>query len=97
MADASAKLAQSLKHWLAGAVVNPDFSEAVLTLYDGSQLCFCHRVGERWVKAVGPKGREAEAGSAGELCAAVTMFRLNAKHLEIQFDDGSRWDERLTP
>jgi hypothetical protein len=23
------------------------------------------------------------------------MFRLNAKHLDIQFEDDSRWDEAL--
>ena len=62
---------------------------------DNSRLCFCHRVGERWAKAVGPEDREDEAGLAGELLRAITMFRLNAKHLDIQFEDGSRWDETL--
>ena len=66
-----------------------------MLFHDNSRLCFCHRVGERWAKAVGPEDREDEAGLAGELLSAMTMFRLNAKHLDIQFEDGSRWDEAL--
>lgn len=77
---------------LLSALVNDNFTEAVLRLRDESRLCFCHRVGERWAKAVGPEGREEEAGGAGELLAAVAMFRLNAKHLDIQFNDGSQWE-----
>lgn len=66
------------------------FTEAVVTLRDGSVLCFCHRVGERWAKAVGPDGDAG--GCAEELIDAVRMFRLNAKHLDVEFDDGSRWE-----
>jgi hypothetical protein len=88
--------AQTLRQSLDRSAVNAEFSEALLTLRDGSRLCFCHRVGERWAKAVGPQGREAEPRLAGELLAEVTRFRLNAKHLDIEFADGSRWDERLT-
>jgi hypothetical protein len=58
-------------------------------------LCFCHRVGERWVKAVGPEHCEGVPGLAGELLAQITMFRLNAKHLDIEFRDASRWNEAL--
>ena len=72
-----------------------NFTEAVMRFRDGSRLCFCHRVGERWAKAVGPEEREAESGQAGELLSSMSMFRLNAKHLDIQFEDGSRWDEAL--
>jgi hypothetical protein len=86
---------QDLIRALAEVVANADFSEAVMRLDDGSQLCFCHRVNERWAKAVGPDGREDQAGLAGELLAAIAMFRLNAKHLDVQFEDGSRWDRRL--
>jgi hypothetical protein len=32
---------------------------------------------------------------AAALLYTVTIFRLNAKHLDIQFVDGSRWDEAL--
>lgn len=75
--------------------VNATFTEAVVRFHDGSRLCFCHRVGERWAKSLGPQQREDEAGLAGELLSAMTMFRLNAKHLDIQFEDGSRWDEAV--
>jgi len=30
-----------------------------------------------------------------EFLSAMTMFRLNAKHLDLQFEDGSEWDEAL--
>jgi hypothetical protein len=70
-----------------------NFTEAVMRLSDESILCFCHRVDERWAKAIGPEDKEDEAGLAGELLRAITIFRLNAKHLDIQFEDGSRWDE----
>ncbi len=87
--------AEQLTSTLVTAETNDDFSEAVLTLRDGARLCFCHRVGERWAKSVGPVGREHDAGLAEAFLAAITQFRLNAKHLDIQFTDGSRWDERL--
>ena len=75
--------------------MNEDFTEAVMRLQDNSRLCFCHRVGERWAKAVGPEEREHEGGEAKELLSVIKMFRLNRKHLDIQFEDGSRWDEAL--
>jgi hypothetical protein len=84
-----------LKRKLLTVEVNENFTEAVMLLHDNSRLCFCHRVGERWAKAVGSGQREDKTGLAGELLSAMTMFRLNAKHLDIQFEDGSRWDEPL--
>ena len=66
------------------------FTEARVMLRDGSVLYFCHRVGERWAKAVGREGDEG--GCSGELIDAVRMFRLNAKHLDVEFEDGSRWE-----
>jgi hypothetical protein len=84
-----------LRARLIAVDADKNFTEAVMRLSDSSRLCFCHRVGERWAKAVGPEDREDEAGLAGELLRTVTMFRLNAKHLDIQFEDGSRWDEAL--
>jgi hypothetical protein len=97
MTDATPNRATILRQALDRAEANSEFSEAALTLRDGTRLCFCHRVGERWAKAVGPEGRETEPGLAGELLTGMAMFRLNAKHLDIQFDDGSRWEERLSP
>ena len=87
--------AATLRRALLTVEADENFTEAVMRFRDNSRLCFCHRVGERWAKAVGPDGREDETGLAGELLFAITMFRLNAKHLDIQFEDGSRWDEAL--
>ncbi len=84
-----------LRKALVTVEVNAKFTEAVMRFADNSRLCFCHRVAERWAKVVGPEHREDEAGLAGILLSAMTMFRLNAKHLDIQFEDGSRWDEAL--
>jgi hypothetical protein len=71
---------------------NANFTEAVVTLRDQSRLCFCHRVGERWAKAVGPDGREQQGGIASALLGLISLFRLNAKHLDIQFADGTCWE-----
>ncbi len=70
------------------------YTEAVVTLRDASRLCFCHRVGERWAKAFGPEGNEEDQGLAGELLTAICMFRLNAKHLEVAFNDASSWERK---
>ena len=75
--------------------VNADFTEAVVLLRDGSRLCFCHRVGQRWAKAVGAAEVVGEGGLAGRVLALVGLFRLNAKHLDVQFQDGSSWEERF--
>jgi hypothetical protein len=69
--------------------VNEDFSEAVVVLRDGSRVRFCHRVGKRWARA------EGSDGLAGTVLAAVALFRLNPKHLDVQFTDGSRWEARF--
>ena len=76
---------ERLRSKLLTVEVNEDFTEAVMQFHDNSRLCFCHRVAERWAKSVGPVQRENEAGLAGGLLSAITMFRLNAKHLDIQF------------
>ena len=86
---------ETLRRALSAVEVNADFTEAVMRLQDNSRLCFCHRVGERWAKAVGPEEQEHEGGKAGEVLSAIRMFRLNRKHLDIQFEDGSRWVEAL--
>jgi hypothetical protein len=79
----------------ASLEVSGDFTEAVLTMTDGSRLCFCHRVGERWARAVGAAGGGEDAGLAGRVLPPVAMFRLNAKHLDVHFLDGSRWEARF--
>jgi hypothetical protein len=87
--------AELLRQSLTGVETNGEFTEAVLTMRDGSRLCFCHRVGERWAKAVGAAGAEGEPGLAGQVLAPVALFRLNAKHLEVEFTDGGRWEARF--
>jgi hypothetical protein len=90
--------ADLLKSSLVSAAADEKFTQAVMQFCDGSRLMFCHRVDERWAKALAaePQGDEAgQTGIAGQLLAAITIFRLNAKHLDIQFQDGSRWDEAV--
>ena len=86
---------QELERAFVSVEVNGAFSEAVLLLADGTRLCFCHTVGERWAKSVGPEGAEQQDGQAGEILAAIARFRLNAKHLDIWFNDGSRWEKKF--
>ena len=76
---------------------NESCSEAVVTLHDDSRLCFIHTVEKRQALAVGPEGRESEHGAAGTLLSHVKMFRLNTKHLELWFQDESRWEIKPTP
>src|SRR5207244_2699509 len=75
--------------------VNEAFTEAVLRMQDDSRLCFCHRVGERWAKAIGAAGAEHGAASADAVLSGMVRFRLNAKHLEVHFADGSSWEVRF--
>ena len=79
---------EAFRKAFASLEVNADFSEAVLLMQDGSQLCFRHRVGERSVKATG-------AGLADQMLALIGMFRLNGRHLDVTFLDGSRWEARF--
>jgi len=92
---------QILRNEFVNCEVNLDFTEAVVALSDHSRLCFCHRVGERWAKSLGPAPQESVGGSADKILARIALFRLNRKHLDIQFADGSRWEvsfrERNTP
>lgn len=67
--------------------VNDDFSEATLAMTDGSRLCLRHRVGERLARAEG-----GDHALAVQIVAIISRFRLNAKHLDIFFADGSRWE-----
>ena len=84
-----------LRRALLAIDVNENHTEAVMHLKDNSRLCFCHQVGERWAKTVGPQEQERDGGQADEILSAISMFRLNRKHLDIQFKDGSRWDEAV--
>ncbi len=74
--------------------VNETFTEATVTLNDRSRLRFCHQVGERWVKAEPFSGND-ESITAAQVLAAIATFRLNAKHLEVTFTDGRRWEAKF--
>jgi len=88
MAQQNQEFAQAF----ASLQTNDTCSEAVVTLHDGSRLCFIHTVEKRQALSVGPAGQETEHRAAGELLSMIKMFRLNSKHLEIWFQDASRWE-----
>jgi hypothetical protein len=75
--------------------VNEDFTEAVLSMQDGSRLCFRHRVGERWARAEAPGQTGSDTALAGRVLSLIALFRLNARHLDVQFADGTRWEVRF--
>ncbi|WP_456477170.1 hypothetical protein [Oceanithermus sp.] len=68
------------------------FTEAQLVFEDGSLLHFRHDPHTRWVQAWAP---EEGGGLAPELVPRIGRFRLNRRHLELWFDDGSRLEVRL--
>ena len=78
--------ADRLRDGLKALEVNDDFSHAALKLRDGSQLQFAHRVGERSASA------SAEMTLASEILGNIKLFRLNRKHLDLLFNDGSHWE-----
>jgi hypothetical protein len=88
--------ADAFRESFRALVVNDSCTEAALEMNDGSRLSVCHRVGERWARAMSSAGDEtAGTGAAGRAVAHLASFRLNAKHLELVFSDGSRWEVRL--
>ena len=67
--------------------VNAAFTQAVLFFADGSYLQFEHASRkERWAKA------SSDDGTAEDVCQALRSFRLNSKHLQLHFEDGSDID-----
>jgi len=65
-------------------LVNGSFDKAVLFFADGSHLQLQHTgIDTRWAKA------SAEPSVADSVCQAMRLFRLNAKHLQLYFTDGS--------
>ncbi len=83
---------QFLREAFAGLEVNDTFTEAAVLFRDQSRLTFCHRVGERTARALGPGGEENSNTLAGAVLASLKLFRLNGKHLDLFFQDGSRWE-----
>lgn len=64
--------------------VNAAFNQARLHFDDGSELQFEHTSrSNRWARA------SAGGTIADEICRSMRQFRLNAKHLQIFFEDGS--------
>jgi len=64
--------------------VNPAFTQAVLVFQDDSRLLFAHSSrANRWAKAA------PAASMADACCQVLQQFRLNAKHLQLFFADGS--------
>ena len=65
-------------------VANAEFNQAALFFEDGSYLQFEH---------TSRTNRRAKASSgqsmADTLCRSLRLFRLNAKHLQLYFEDGS--------
>jgi hypothetical protein len=77
-------LAEMARHQVTKYVVNTAFNRAVLTFADGSSLQFEHTSREnRWAKA------SVDASMADQVCKSLYQFRLNAKHLQLFFQDGS--------
>ena len=64
--------------------VNAAFNRATLNFTDGSSVEFEHTSRDnRWARA------SADATLADEICRSMRQFRLNAKHLQLFFEDGS--------
>ena len=65
-------------------VANGRFDQAVLFFADGSYLQLEHTgIDTRWAKA------SAQPSMADTICQSMHLFRLNAKHLQLCFTDGS--------
>jgi len=63
---------------------NQAFTTATLQFLDGSEIHFEHSSrSNRWARASQP------GTVADEVCRSLRQFRLNAKHLQLFFEDGS--------
>jgi hypothetical protein len=63
---------------------NAAFTQAVLYFKDGSELLFEHSSrANRWARA------SAAGTTADKVCISLHQFRLNSKHLQLFFEDGS--------
>ena len=83
MSDSS-KVAGVVQGEVTRYVVNPNFTQAVLFFEDGSRLDFEHTSRtNRWARASAPQSM------ADRTCQLLQSFRLNAKHLQLFFEDGS--------
>jgi hypothetical protein len=77
-------LAEYAKTRVTRYAVNAEFNRGVLDFNDGSSLQFEHTSrANRWARA------SADGTIAEEVCRSMRQFRLNAKHLQLFFEDGS--------
>jgi len=77
-------LADLAYHSVTDYIANAEFNEANLFFHDTSFLQFVHKArDQRWAKP------SADDTLAGQICRGLRQFRLNAKHLQLFFDDGS--------
>jgi hypothetical protein len=66
------------------SVANTEFNRAVLEFRDGSHIRFEHTSRRnRWARA------SSEDATAGDVCGVLSQFRLNRKHLQLFFKDGT--------
>ena len=73
-------------------VVNEGFNRATLYFGDGSRLEFEHTSRKnRWARA------SARDTTADKLCCSLSQFRLNARHLQLFFVDGSDAEFSMSP
>ena len=76
--------AQQIQLQVVRYVANAAFTQAILVFSDESRLLLEHSSrANRWAKASRPDSL------ADACCQAIQQFRLNAKHLQLYFGDGS--------
>ncbi len=77
-------LADLARSEVARYVANAAFTNAVLYFKDGSSLQFEHS------SRSNRSARASEDNTTAEkICRSLRQFRLNAKHLQLFFEDGS--------
>jgi hypothetical protein len=73
-------------------IANAEFTQAAVYFDDGSHLTFEHSSrANRWARP------SADGSTADLVCRAMTQFRLNAKHLQMFFEDGSNAEFKCAP
>ena len=75
--------AQMAKTQIVRYLSNKEYTQAFLFFQDGSHLQFEHSVGNRWAMA------STSPSMADTICNTLKLFRLNAKHLQLYFQDDS--------
>jgi hypothetical protein len=82
--DLPASSQEFMRRVVTRYIHNDEFNEAALFFTDGSFLQFVHKgLNERWARP------STDETLAGEVCRSLRLFRLNAKHLQLYFEDGS--------